>query len=196
MDTNFVEISDQNDNYEPSEQEIIEYIEWLGGNPTSDRDLFWIARDALKAPIPPGWKLYQRRDGSGEPFYFNEKTGESLWDHPLDKQFKEKFAAEKRKKSNPDALDTKAKPLPPGSSPTDSSPAQNPVADRMNEEMENHRRKMEGLRAENQIEQDTIEKLQAQLQTRRAALEKEIAGLKEKHERGVLDAEEIGRAHV
>lgn len=96
----FVEIEDPNgQGYEPTEREVEEYAEWLGADLIKDRDLFWIAREALKAPIPKGWKLYQRKDGTGEPFYFNGKTGESLWDHPLDQYFKDKFAEEKRKKA-------------------------------------------------------------------------------------------------
>jgi hypothetical protein len=72
MDEDFTEIPDPNgENHEPTEPEIIDYIEWLGGKLPEDRDLLWIARDAMKAPIPPGWKLYQRKDGSDEPFYFN-----------------------------------------------------------------------------------------------------------------------------
>ena len=66
----------------------------------TDQDLFWIAKEALKAPIPPGWKLYQRKDGTGEPFYFNGKTGEFCWDHPLDSHYKELFAAKKREKNH------------------------------------------------------------------------------------------------
>ena len=98
MNDEFVELDDPNAGVEPSDQEIEEYAEWLGADLQKDRDLFWIAKEALMAPIPDGWKLYQRKDGSGEPFYFNQKTGESLWDHPLDKHYKELFLAEKKKK--------------------------------------------------------------------------------------------------
>lgn len=97
----FVEIPDPNANdYEPTDQEIREYAEWLGADLQNDKDLFWIAREALKAKIPPGWKLYQRKDGSGDPFYFNSDTGESLWDHPMDEHYKKLFAEEKEKKMN------------------------------------------------------------------------------------------------
>ena len=99
MDDDFVEIPDPNlDGYEPSEQEIQEYAEWLGADLNKDQDLFYIAKEALKAPIPQGWKLYQRKDGTGEAFYFNSKTGESLWDHPLDSHYKELFKEKKREK--------------------------------------------------------------------------------------------------
>lgn len=97
----FIEMPDPNDgNYEPTEREIEEYAIWLGADVGTDKDLFWIAREALKAKIPPGWKLYQRKDGSGDPFYFNGTTGESLWDHPLDAHYKQLFAEEKKKKAS------------------------------------------------------------------------------------------------
>lgn len=95
----YVEIEDPNsDDYEPTQAEVEEYAKWLGADVSKDRDLFWIAQEALKAPIPTGWKLYQKKDGSGEPFYFNSKTGESLWDHPLDQHYKDMFEQEKKKK--------------------------------------------------------------------------------------------------
>jgi hypothetical protein len=97
---NFIEVEDpsQGGTYEPSKQELDEYLGWLGGNAEEDQDLAWVALEALRAPIPPGWKLYTRKDGSGEPFYFNIRTGESLWDHPQDEEFKARFREEKQKK--------------------------------------------------------------------------------------------------
>jgi centrosomal protein CEP164 len=81
--------------HEPSEQEVLDYAEWLGMEFPEDEELMWLAREGLKAPIPKEWKPC-KTDG-GEVYYFNFKTGESLWDHPLDEYFKEKFAKEKAK---------------------------------------------------------------------------------------------------
>lgn len=39
-------------NYEPTDAEIKEYATFLGMNPTKDAEYLWIARDALKAPLP------------------------------------------------------------------------------------------------------------------------------------------------
>lgn len=94
----FIELKDPNEDNDPSEQEIEEYAQWLGADLENDRDLFWIAREALTVKLPPGWKVYRKKDGTSDPFYFNIKTGESLWDHPLDQHFKEMFEAEKAKK--------------------------------------------------------------------------------------------------
>ena len=51
-----------------TDEEIRNYMSWLGADLHADRDLFWIAREALRAPLPEGWKLDQRKDGSGDPF--------------------------------------------------------------------------------------------------------------------------------
>eukprot|EP00667_Euglena_gracilis_P009855 EG_transcript_10025 len=81
--------------YEPSEQEIIEYCEWLGMDPETDKVLTWIAREALKAPLPENWKICYTEDR--EVYYFNVRTGESIWDHPMDTYYKALFRQEKVK---------------------------------------------------------------------------------------------------
>ena len=48
--------------YVPTEDEVIEYAKWLGMDLKKDKDLFWIAREGLKAPLPADWKV---RCGSG-----------------------------------------------------------------------------------------------------------------------------------
>ncbi|RNF06121.1 uncharacterized protein Tco025E_07661 [Trypanosoma conorhini] len=82
-----------NDNYEPSEAEITEYGKWLGMNFPEDKPFLWIAREGLKAPLPEHWKAC--RSEKGDLYYFNFKTGESNWDHPLDEQFRELLKNEK-----------------------------------------------------------------------------------------------------
>lgn len=100
MNGNFVEIEDPSENYTPTQEEIEEFGKWLGCELPQDKPLLWIAEEALTAKIPPPWKYYCRKDGSGQPFYFNPETGESLWDHPLDKKYKELFQQEKKKLLN------------------------------------------------------------------------------------------------
>mmetsp|Transcript_45348 Transcript_45348/g.79852 ORF Transcript_45348/g.79852 Transcript_45348/m.79852 type:complete len:280 (+) Transcript_45348:82-921(+) len=89
-------------NYEPTEKEISEYSEWLGFNLEEDKELLWIARDGLKAPLPFPWKPCQTGPGA-EIFYFNFATGESVWDHPCDEFHRRLFYIE-RKKLNGEAL--------------------------------------------------------------------------------------------
>lgn len=84
--------------YEPTQEEIIEYATWLGmvrgrrraregqsalladrfcavrQDLEADKELFWVAREGLKAPLPPDWKPCKSPDG--EIYYFNFSNGE------------------------------------------------------------------------------------------------------------------------
>ena len=53
----------------------------------------WIARQGVMAPLPKGWKAVQ--DPQGELYYFNFETGESIWDHPCDEDFKNLVISER-----------------------------------------------------------------------------------------------------
>ncbi len=55
--------------------EIVDYAEFLGMNLEEDKDLLWIAKEGLKAPLPDGWKACQNEEG--ELYYFNFKNGGS-----------------------------------------------------------------------------------------------------------------------
>lgn len=85
-------------NYEPSEAEIIEYGKWLGMEFPQDEPFLWIAREGLKAPLPENWKACKSE--KGELYYFNFKTGQSIWDHPSDEYYRELF---KNEQANPTA---------------------------------------------------------------------------------------------
>ena len=78
--------------------EILDYAEFLGMNIKEDEDLLWIAKEGLKAPLPEYWKPCKTNDQ--DIYYFNFKTGESLWDHPCDQYYKEVYKREKAKKIN------------------------------------------------------------------------------------------------
>ncbi|EEQ99363.1 gliding-associated protein 45, putative [Perkinsus marinus ATCC 50983] len=62
---------------EPTEQEIQDYAVWLGLDTVKDRDLFWIARQALRTPIPQPW--VQCQTVSGDVFFHNTKTKEKAF---------------------------------------------------------------------------------------------------------------------
>ncbi|CAE7657662.1 Cep164 [Symbiodinium sp. CCMP2592] len=84
METRSVVLEEHVDSeYEPTEQEILDYSEWLGMDLENDKDLMWIARAGLKVPLPPPWKPCTTGE-ENEVFYFNFDTGESVWDHPCD----------------------------------------------------------------------------------------------------------------
>ena len=44
------------ENYEPTVDEIEEYAKYLGMDLQNDRNLFYIAKEGLKAPLPGPWK--------------------------------------------------------------------------------------------------------------------------------------------
>lgn len=69
--------------YEPTEEEIANYANWLGLVEEEDDDLLWIPRKAMRSSLPKPWKPCKAKD-TGEVFYFNPSTGESLWHHPQD----------------------------------------------------------------------------------------------------------------
>ena len=81
--------------YEPSAQEVAEYAEWLGMKFPDDDELLWIAKEGLKAPLPKEWRPC--KTDTNDVYYFNFKTGDSLWDHPMDEHFKNKFKREKER---------------------------------------------------------------------------------------------------
>jgi centrosomal protein CEP164 len=83
------------ENYEPTEDEILEYASWLGMDVDQEKELFWIAREGLKAPLPEHWKPCKTNEG--EIYYFNFATGDSVWDHPCDAYYKNLYADEKKK---------------------------------------------------------------------------------------------------
>merc|ERR1719401_2050733 len=62
-------------------------------DPDADRALIWIAEAGLKAPLPRNWRPCRSADG--EIFYFNCSTGQSVWGHPCDEQFRELFRIHK-----------------------------------------------------------------------------------------------------
>ncbi|CAM9340890.1 unnamed protein product, partial [Ectocarpus sp. 13 AM-2016] len=84
-----------------SEEDYVEAVtrhaKYLGMDPERDGAYMWIAEEALNAEVPEGWVT---GEGEGEyeglVYYYNEATGESTWDHPLDEYYREKF---KRKKA-------------------------------------------------------------------------------------------------
>eukprot|EP00249_Psilotum_nudum_P012513 c23825_g1_i4 orf=282-773(+) len=68
--------------YYPTEEELLEYATWLGIDLPKHKNLLWIAKEALTAPLPNQWKPCITEED--EIYYFNFSTGESIWDHPCD----------------------------------------------------------------------------------------------------------------
>ncbi|CAE7882019.1 Cep164, partial [Symbiodinium microadriaticum] len=86
-------VLDQEDHRIPNEEEVLEYAEYLGIDLDREKDLLWIAREGVTAPVPAPWKACT--ENGDDIFYFNFETGDSIWDHPSDEHYK-KLLHEKR----------------------------------------------------------------------------------------------------
>ncbi|KAG3163780.1 hypothetical protein PI124_g5886 [Phytophthora idaei] len=75
---------------------VEEHSRRLGIDPTHDTEFLWIARESLVAPLPGGW-YHVTASETGQPYYYNEISGESRWDHPCDDQFRQLFKEMKQK---------------------------------------------------------------------------------------------------
>ena len=64
-------------------------------NLPEDQNLLYLAREGLKAPIPPNWIPYQSRNG--EIYYKHKITQEKIYDHPTDIQYRKKYEQQKEK---------------------------------------------------------------------------------------------------
>ena len=69
----------------------------------AEKDLMWIAREA-QARLPEHWKPC-KTPGTGDIYYFNFQTGDSVWEHPCDEHYKSLYAAEKAKLAKREAED-------------------------------------------------------------------------------------------
>ena len=68
----------------PSEKEVQDYGQWLGLDLNTEKDLMWLAKEALMAPLPPYWRPCNTQDG--EVYYFNFATGLPPWHVPTPSQ--------------------------------------------------------------------------------------------------------------
>jgi len=82
----------------PSDEEIIEYAEFLGIDVDREPWLMWIAREGVVAPVPPPWKACTQT--GDDLFYFNFETGESIWEHPSDQKYTQLVVEQRQKGPN------------------------------------------------------------------------------------------------
>ncbi|ETK92761.1 hypothetical protein L915_03942 [Phytophthora nicotianae] len=75
---------------------VEEHSRRLGIDPKHDAEFLWIARQSLVAPLPDGW-YHVTATETGQPYYYNEISGESRWDHPSDDHFRQLFRDFKQK---------------------------------------------------------------------------------------------------
>ncbi|GMI10527.1 hypothetical protein TrLO_g11170 [Triparma laevis f. longispina] len=75
-------------------QGVLEHAVWLGMDPERDKKFLWIAERSLVAPLPQDWQQLKTAE-DGHPYYYNEVTQESRWDHPSDNEYRELFKKKK-----------------------------------------------------------------------------------------------------
>ncbi|KAM9317883.1 uncharacterized protein cep164 isoform 1-T2 [Pholidichthys leucotaenia] len=97
---------DYDENYIHSEQEIQEYAREIGIDPDNELELMWLAREGIVAPLPPEWKPCQ--DVTGEIYYFNFSTGQSMWNHPCDEHYRH-LVVQERERAQLTAATSRAK---------------------------------------------------------------------------------------
>ncbi|XP_070534943.1 centrosomal protein of 164 kDa-like [Ptychodera flava] len=104
---------DYDEHYQPTEEEIREYAQVIGIEVDREPHLMWIAREGINAPLPQDWKPCQDQSGSGDIYYFNFASGESMWDHPCDEYYRNMVTEERKKpipsKQMPQKKDKKKK---------------------------------------------------------------------------------------
>ena len=81
-------------------QAVLEHAKFLGmADPEgADAKYLYIAEEALTAPLPPNWEQGVSDDGT--PYHFNSVTGESIWEHPRDEEFRQMYIEKKKEHSS------------------------------------------------------------------------------------------------
>ncbi|GAA28853.2 centrosomal protein of 164 kDa [Clonorchis sinensis] len=81
-------ILSENRDHASSEEEVRLYASSIGIDVAKEADLLWIAKEGVSAPLPRGWQVLQ--DENNQIFYYNNASGQSLWEHPLDSYYRKK----------------------------------------------------------------------------------------------------------
>merc|ERR1719231_1062408 len=89
------ELVSANVKFRSAPEDVLEYAVYLGMQLDEDKDLLWIADQALQAEDPEGWS--QCESPNGDLYYVNQVTMQVLWQHPLDYQYQQTSLEEKKK---------------------------------------------------------------------------------------------------
>ncbi|XP_028898077.1 uncharacterized protein LOC105215185 [Zeugodacus cucurbitae] len=76
------------DETEPSAEEIHDYAMMVGIDPVKEPHLLYLAKEGLMQALPTDWKICYSEEKCGH-YYYNLKTKQSQWDHPLDAVYRE-----------------------------------------------------------------------------------------------------------
>ena len=68
---------------------VEQYAVYLGLDLRLDGELLWLAEEGLYAPVPDGYK--EMHDITGTPYYYHMASKTTLWEHPLDAEYRQKL---------------------------------------------------------------------------------------------------------
>jgi len=85
------------DNYNPTSEEIEEYARFLGMDVNADQNLFFIAKEGLKAPLPSNWKPCKSPDQT--VYYYNFETKVLQKEHPCDDYYRKLYLEERQSRT-------------------------------------------------------------------------------------------------
>jgi len=68
------------------EKTVHDHARYLGLDPERHPQLLWIAVEALTAKVPSDWRVAATKNGSA--YFYNTRTRETMWEHPLDEKFR------------------------------------------------------------------------------------------------------------
>ena len=88
---------EMSEDYEPNDEEIEQYAKFLGMDIYEDKDLFYIAKEGLKAPLPNPWKPC--RSPGGSIYYYNFDNQQMQKEHPCDDYYMNYYDQEKKNKA-------------------------------------------------------------------------------------------------
>jgi hypothetical protein len=77
---------------------VKEFAEYLGIDVEQDKDLLWIAVDAMTAKLPEHW--VEVKPETGQSYFYFKRTGHTQWEHPLDEYYRGLYIKLKQEKEN------------------------------------------------------------------------------------------------
>lgn len=92
-------MSDKEINAEDFHTAVLVFAHFIGIDIENEQHLLYIAEDALsKKGLPAGWAIgIGENESKGIPYFYNEETGSSVWNHPREAVFMRKVKDEKAK---------------------------------------------------------------------------------------------------
>ena len=88
------------DDYNPTAEEVEEYARFLGMDIFEDKDLFYIAKEGLKAPLPGSWKPC--KSPGQTVYYYNFSAKQLQKEHPCDDYYRKLYLEEKQSRRKKD----------------------------------------------------------------------------------------------